>query len=372
MWRSSCLRWPELKSFVPSTSTTSVTSSLLCHLAVTLQLKSTITSKAEMPPKRKAAVSKEPAKKENDTKRSKVESSEKENGDGEEHAENVIPTSNSFDSIKAVKKAPNGGTCNLKIISWNVNGLRAVVRNGAFENYLRNENADIICLQETKCPKKDVPDQLAEWKEYPFKYYCDSKKASYAGVALFSKKKPLSVTYGLSVAEHDIEGRLITATFEDFILINAYVPNAGRELVRLPYRIEQWDEDLRKHLATLDSIKPVILCGDLNVSHKEIDLANPNTNKKTAGFTPQERASFTKLLEGGFIDSFRFLYPNLRDQYTFWSYMKNARAKNVGWRLDYFVLSSRLQEALCDNQIRSSVMGSDHCPIVLYLAPIQQ
>lgn len=321
-----------------------------------------------MPPKRKAAATKEPAKKENASKRSKLESSEKENG-GEEQTENAITTINSFDSIRVVQKAPNGGTCNKKIISWNVNGLRAALKNGAFE-YLRSEDADIICLQETKCSKKDVPDQFATWKEYPFKYYCDSKKAGYAGVALFSKKQPLSVAYGLSMAEHDLEGRLITATFDDFILVNAYVPNAGRGLDRLDYRIEQWDEDLRRHLAVLDALKPVILCGDLNVSHKEIDLANPKTNTKTAGFTPQERASFSKLLEGGFIDSFRVLYPDLREQYTFWSYMRGARAKNVGWRLDYFVLSRRLQDALCDNQIRSSVMGSDHCPVVLYLAPI--
>lgn len=348
-----------------------------------------------MPPKRKPAAQKKAtsATSSSSSKRRKTESDENAEvaGAGDEEQQQQQENQSENNPMGTVDKsqvraAPNGAACNMKIASWNVAGIRAVLKKAVLLEYLRAEDADIVCLQETKCARKDLPGELANLKQYPFKYYHDSTKtAGYAGVALLSKRKPLSVEYGLSVAEYDVEGRMITATYEDFILVNAYIPNAGRGLVRLDYRM-RWDEDLRRHLNQLEANsggKPVILTGDLNVAHAEIDLANPKTNTKTAGFTPEERASFSKTLEGGgggggFIDSFRFLYPELKHQYTFWSYMRASRSKNVGWRLDYFVLSRRLADALCDSQIRSQVMGSDHCPVVLYLAlpsslvPVQQ
>ena len=253
----------------------------------------------------------------------------------------------------------------LKIVSWNVNGIRAALKNKAFD-YFKNEECDVLCLQETKCNQSNFPQELSSWNQFPYKYYATSKQDGYAGVTLFSKQKPLSIQYGLNNPIHDAEGRMITAFYEQFILVNAYTPNAGRGLKRLDYRMK-WDEDFRNYLQQLDSQKPVILCGDLNVAHREIDIENPKSNVKNAGFTPEERANFTALLEAGFNDSYRLLYPNRTRMYTFWSYMRNARAKNVGWRLDYFVTSNRLYDAIVDNEIRSEVMGSDHCPIVLTL-----
>ncbi|XP_018414081.1 PREDICTED: DNA-(apurinic or apyrimidinic site) lyase isoform X2 [Nanorana parkeri] len=254
-----------------------------------------------------------------------------------------------------------------KISSWNVDGIRAWVKKEGV-NWVREEDPDILCLQETKCAEKALPADIKEMPEYPHKYWaCSDEKEGYSGVAMLSKKKPLNVSYGIGIEEHDKEGRVITAEYESFYLVAAYVPNASRGLVRLDYR-QRWDVDFRSYLKELDNKKPLILCGDLNVAHQEIDLKNPKTNKKTPGFTPQEREGFGALLAEGFLDSFRELYPDKPYAYTFWTYMMNARAKNVGWRLDYFVLSKALRPALCDCKIRSKALGSDHCPITLYMA----
>jgi AP endonuclease-1 len=248
-----------------------------------------------------------------------------------------------------------------------------------------NEKPDIFCLQETKCAENQMPAE-AKLKGY-HSYLASGKdgntvifiwivwlltnicqflgsKSGYAGVALYSKVKPLSVKIGIGIEKHDGEGRVITAEYDNFYLVNAYVPNAGRGLVTLPKRL-QWNKDFHKYLSDLDKKKPVILTGDLNVSHLEIDLARPKSNTRSAGFTQEERDGFSELLSRGFIDTFRELYPDKEGAYTYWTYMNNARAKNVGWRLDYFVISKRLRNNLCDNIIRSNVLGSDHCPLVL-------
>uniref|UniRef100_A0A8C5QLS9 exodeoxyribonuclease III n=1 Tax=Leptobrachium leishanense TaxID=445787 RepID=A0A8C5QLS9_9ANUR len=255
----------------------------------------------------------------------------------------------------------------LKISSWNVDGVRAWVKKQGLD-WVREEDPHIICLQETKCAEKSLPAEIKDMPEYPHKYWaCSDEKEGYSGVAMLCKDKPLNVSYGIGIQEHDKEGRVITAEFDSYYLVAAYVPNSSRGLVRLDYR-QRWDVDFRKYLKELDGKKPLILCGDLNVAHQEIDLKNPKTNKKTPGFTPQERQGFTELLAEGFLDSFRELYPDTTSAYTFWTYMMNARAKNVGWRLDYFVLSKALRSALCDSKIRSNAKGSDHCPITLYIA----
>ncbi|CAG2163087.1 unnamed protein product [Oppiella nova] len=259
-----------------------------------------------------------------------------------------------------------GSKFNVKIMCWNVSGLRALLKKDGFKS-LEREDADIVCLQEVKCQKKDIPEEINVWAKYRHKYYCLGETKGYSGVCIFSKEKPLEVKNGIGFKEHDSEGRVITAEFEAFYLVAAYVPNSGRGLVRLDYR-QKWNTDFEEYLHGLDQKKPVILCGDLNVSHKEIDLENPKTNTKTAGFTPQEREDFTRLLSKGFVDSFRHFYPNDKKCYTYWSYMRNARDKDIGWRLDYFVVSNQLMANICDNQIRKRVLGSDHCPIVLYLA----
>ncbi|XP_049617089.1 DNA repair nuclease APEX1 [Syngnathus scovelli] len=255
---------------------------------------------------------------------------------------------------------------NMKITSWNVDGLRAWVKKNGLD-WVREENPDVLCLQETKCSEKDLPADITSMPEYPHKYWCVSDdKGGYSGVAMLCKTEPTKVTYGIGKEEHDKEGRVITAEFPTFYLVTAYVPNSGRGLVRLDYR-KTWDEDFRNYLSELDMQKPLVLCGDLNVAHQEIDLKNPKGNKKNAGFTPEEREGFGQLLEAGFIDSFRELYPEQANAYTFWTYMMNSRSKNVGWRLDYFVLSSSLVPALCDSKIRNKAMGSDHCPITLHI-----
>uniref|UniRef100_A0A671T028 exodeoxyribonuclease III n=1 Tax=Sinocyclocheilus anshuiensis TaxID=1608454 RepID=A0A671T028_9TELE len=257
----------------------------------------------------------------------------------------------------------DGRASNMKITSWNVDGLRAWVRKNGLDI-----GRDVLCLQETKCAEKALPSEITDMPEYPHKYWAGSEdKEGYSGVAMLCKTEPLNVTYGIGKEEHDKEGRVITAEFPSFFLVTAYVPNASRGLVRLDYR-KTWDVDFRAYLSGLDQRKPLVLCGDLNVAHQEIDLKNPKGNRKNAGFTPEEREGFTKLLEAGFTDSFRELYPEQANAYTFWTYMMNARAKNVGWRLDYFLLSSALLPGLCDSKIRNTAMGSDHCPITLYLA----
>ena len=256
-----------------------------------------------------------------------------------------------------------------KISSWNVDGMRAWAGKGGAE-FVEHEKPDVICLQETKCNEKKAPADAVKKlsADYPHRYWHSStSKEGYSGVAMFCKEKPLSVEYGLGEEGFDAEGRLITAEFDSFYLVTSYVPNAGRKLVTLPKRL-QWDPLLRKHLEALDAKKPVVLCGDLNVAHKEVDLANPKTNKKSAGFTQEERDGFTGLLQAGFVDTFRHFYPDKEKAFTFWTYMMNSRAKNVGWRLDYFVISKRFVDSnVCDNVVRDQVFGSDHCPITLFM-----
>ena len=254
----------------------------------------------------------------------------------------------------------NGGI-KLKLISWNVNGLRACVRKG-FLDYFNEVKADVVCLQETKLQEGQIDLDLEGYHQY-WNY---AEKKGYSGTAIFTKIKPISVKYGMDIEEHDNEGRMITLEFEDFYLINVYTPNSQRELARLDYRME-WEDDFREYVKALDSIKPVIICGDLNVAHKEIDLKNPSSNRKNAGFTDEERNKMTELLDAGFIDTFRYFYPDKEDAYTWWSYMAKARERNVGWRIDYFLVSEEIKDILKDAQIHSEIMGSDHCPIVLEL-----
>ena len=249
----------------------------------------------------------------------------------------------------------------MKLISWNVNGLRACLQKGFLE-YFQGEDADIFCLQETKLQAGQHDLELPGYHQY-WNY---AEKKGYSGTALFTKKEPISVTYGIGIPEHDQEGRVITAEFEEYYVIVVYVPNAQRELTRLAYRME-WEEAFLNYIKELDAKKPVIYCGDLNVAHQEIDLKNPKTNHKNAGFTDEERGCFTKVLANGFVDSFRYLYPETKDAYSWWSYMGNARAKNVGWRIDYFVVSEKLKDRIADAKIHPAVMGSDHCPVELDL-----
>ncbi|XP_062591479.1 exodeoxyribonuclease-like [Saccostrea cucullata] len=266
-------------------------------------------------------------------------------------------------------KTKDGRKFTLKIASWNLNGIRAWYDKDKM-SYMNSESPDILCVQETKCQEDQLPPGVID-KKYHI-YWSPAEKAGYAGTGLYSKKKPINVTYGIGVAKHDDEGRVITAEYEDFFMVNAYVPNSGKGLVRLKYRTEEWDCAFTDYLKKLDAKKPVIMCGDLNVAHTPVDLKNPATNRnKTPGYTDQEREGFTKLLGEGFVDSFRALYPNARDCWSFWTYMMNARAKNIGWRLDYFVISERLQKDLCDSIIQQKVMGSDHCPIVLLMAGLK-
>ena len=247
----------------------------------------------------------------------------------------------------------------MKLISWNVNGLRACMNKG-FQDFLANSEADIFCVQETKMQKGQAEFDFSGYEEY----WNSAEKKGYSGTAIFTKIKPLSVSYDIGIAEHDQEGRVITAEFDDFYLVNVYTPNSQRELARLDYRM-QWEDAFRSYIKQLDEKKPVIICGDLNVAHKEIDLKNFKTNHKNAGFTDEERAKMTELLEAGFTDSFRYLYPDKEGIYTWWSYMFKAREKNAGWRIDYFVVSNRLADRISDSLIYTDIMGSDHCPVEL-------
>ncbi len=250
----------------------------------------------------------------------------------------------------------------MKLISWNVNGIRACLQKG-FMDYFHEADADIFCLQETKLQAGQHDLELPGF----YQYWNYAEKKGYSGTALFTKREPVSVTYGIGEEEHDREGRVITAEFEDFYLITVYTPNSQRELTRLAYRME-WEAAFLKYVKELSEKKGVIFCGDLNVAHQEIDLKNPKTNHKNAGFTDEERACFTRVLESGFIDTFRYFYPDVTDAYSWWSYMANARAKNVGWRIDYFVASESLKDRLQDAKIHSDIMGSDHCPVELIIA----
>jgi len=253
----------------------------------------------------------------------------------------------------------------LKIVSWNVAGFKSILGKGFLE-YLTAEDPDIICLQETK-----IKEELALSSNLPGHYHAYfntcTENAGYSGTGLLSKIKPIAVTKGIGKDEHDKEGRVLTAEYDKFYLVSSYVPNSGRGLVNLDYRVNVWDVDFLAYLKALEQKKPVVWCGDLNVAHLEIDLKNPKTNKKTAGFTPQERESFSKILASGFVDTFRHLYPTVEGAYTFWSYMGGARGKDVGWRLDYFIVSQNFMPAIVDHVIRKTVQGSDHCPILLLI-----
>ncbi len=250
----------------------------------------------------------------------------------------------------------------MKLISWNVNGLRAVIRRNFLE-FLEHEQPDLLCLQETKCSPDDV-EQL--WPSTYRTYWNCAEKKGYSGTAIFSRHTPLSVTQGIRRTEHDREGRVLTAEFPEFFLVNVYVPNSQRELTRLSYR-QQWDVDFRNYLKRLERRKPVVFCGDLNVAHTEIDLANPKANVKNHGFTPEERAGFTALVQAGFVDTFRE-FEKGGGHYTWWSPMSGARARNVGWRIDYFLISAALRPRLKSAFIRSAILGSDHCPVGIELS----
>ncbi len=244
----------------------------------------------------------------------------------------------------------------MKFISWNVNGFRACLTKG-FADFFSEIDADFVCLQETKMQ----PGQAEFETPNHFQYWYSAEKKGYSGTAIFAKKEPLSVSYGIGIPEHDTEGRAITLEYADFYLLCVYTPNAQKELARLSYRMA-WEDALRAYIKALDEKKPVIYCGDLNVAHEEIDLKNPKSNHKSAGFSDEERAKFTELLSAGFTDTFRALYPD-KVEYSWWSYMMKAREKNVGWRIDYFVVSNRIFEKVKDSFILGSVMGSDHCPV---------
>ncbi|MBP3385116.1 MAG: exodeoxyribonuclease III [Firmicutes bacterium] len=249
----------------------------------------------------------------------------------------------------------------MKLISWNTNGIRACMGKGFLES-MAEQNADIICIQETKMQEgqAEVP------MEGYYQYWCSAEKKGYSGTAVFTKEEPLSVAYGIGVDIHDHEGRVITCEYDDFYLVNVYVPNSQNELKRLDYRM-QWEDDFRDYLVGLDAVKPVIICGDLNVAHKEIDLKNPKTNTKNAGFTQEERDKMSQLQEAGFIDSWRYFYPDVEGVYSWWSYRFNARKNNAGWRIDYFLVSEKIKDRMKDAAILTDIMGSDHCPVVLEL-----
>jgi exodeoxyribonuclease-3 len=249
----------------------------------------------------------------------------------------------------------------MKIVTWNVNGLRACYGKG-FEEFFREADADMFCIQETKMQRGDFEFEPEGWHGY----WNDAVKKGYSGTAVFTKRQPEAVTYGIGAAEHDSEGRVITLEYGEFYLVNVYVPNSQEELKRLPYRM-MWDEAFRDYLKKLDGKKPVVVCGDFNVAHQEIDLKNPAANRRNAGFTDEEREDFSQLLDAGFADVFRRLNPEAKDMYTYWSYRFGARGRNAGWRIDYFCVSERLMGEVKEIEINSAVLGSDHCPVTLKL-----
>ena len=248
----------------------------------------------------------------------------------------------------------------MKIISWNVNGIRAVIKKG-FYDFVKDNNPDILCLQETKANKEQVELLL---DDYPFQYWNSAEKKGYSGTAIFSKVKPLSIKNNIGIEKHDQEGRVITAEFKNYFLVTVYTPNSKRELLRLDYRQKEWDVDFLNYIKEIEIKKPVIFCGDLNVAHKEIDLKNPKTNKRNAGFTTEERIGFDNYVNAGFIDTFRE-FEKGEGHYTWWSYMFQARSRNIGWRIDYFCISKSLRKILKNSFILKDVLGSDHAPIVL-------
>lgn len=247
----------------------------------------------------------------------------------------------------------------MRFVSWNVNGIRACVQKG-FLDFFQDVDADIFCIQESKMQEGQLELELPGY----YQYWNYAEKKGYSGTAVFTKKEPLSVAYGIGVEEHDKEGRVITLEFEDYYILTVYAPNAQNELARLDYRME-WEDAFLTYLKSLEEKKPVVFCGDLNVAHQEIDLKNPKTNRKNAGFTDEERGKFSHLLAAGFVDTFRYFYPDVENIYSWWSYRFSARQKNAGWRIDYFCVSECLKERLVDAKILTDVMGSDHCPVVL-------
>ena len=253
----------------------------------------------------------------------------------------------------------------MKLISWNVNGLRAIVNKG-FKEFFKEIDADIFCIQETKMQEAQLDENILEIFEGYNAYWNSAEKKGYSGTAIFTKQKPLNVTYGIGKEEHDKEGRVITLEFEKFYIVNIYTPNSKRELERLDYR-QLWEDEIRAYLLKLKENKPVVMCGDLNVAHTEIDLKNPKTNRKNAGFTDEERAKMTELLNAGFVDTFRYKYPEVEGKYSWWSYMFHAREKNAGWRIDYFIVSENLKDKIEDAKILDDIYGSDHCPVELDL-----
>ncbi len=244
-----------------------------------------------------------------------------------------------------------------KLISWNVNGIRACVKKG-FLDYFNEIDADIFCIQETKLQEGQIDLELDGY----YQYWNYAEKKGYSGTALFTKEKPINVLYGLGLEEHDNEGRVITAEFDEYYVVNVYTPNSKEKLARIDYRM-QWEDAFREFLKNLEKNKPVIVCGDLNVAHNEIDLKNPKSNRKNAGFSDEEREKFNLLLDSGFIDTFRYFYPNLEGVYSWWSYRFNARKNNAGWRIDYFLVSASLEDKLVDAKIHTEILGSDHCPV---------
>lgn len=247
----------------------------------------------------------------------------------------------------------------MKFVSWNVNGLRAIYKKG-FMDIVKQIDADIFSIQETKMQEGQIELDLPQYEQY-FNY---ADRKGYSGTAVFTRIKPLNVTYGIGIDEHDHEGRVITLEFDNYYYVTCYTPNSGRELARLEYRMK-WEDDFKTYLKNLDKKKPVIVCGDLNVAHNEIDLKNPKTNRKNAGFTDEERSKMTNLLSDGFTDSYRKLYPDKENAYTWWSYMGKAREKNIGWRIDYYITSNAIDDKIKETYIYNEIMGSDHCPVGL-------
>ncbi len=248
-----------------------------------------------------------------------------------------------------------------KMISWNVNGIRANVKKG-FLDYFKKVDAHILCIQESKVQAGQIDLELEGY----YQYWNYAEKKGYSGTAIFTKQEPITVLYGLGIEEHDNEGRVITLEFEDFHIVNVYTPNSQRGLARLDYRM-RWEDSFREYIKDLDKKKPVIICGDLNVAHNEIDLKNPESNRKNAGFSDEEREKFTQFLQSGFIDTYRYFYPDKEGAYTWWTYMFNARENNIGWRIDYFCVSERLKDRLVSADIHSDILGSDHCPVELVI-----
>ncbi|MBQ0138171.1 MAG: exodeoxyribonuclease III [Kurthia sp.] len=252
----------------------------------------------------------------------------------------------------------------MKFISWNVNGIRAAVKKG-FMDYFNEMDADFFCIQESKCQEGQIELEMPGYEQY-WNY---AQRKGYSGTAIFTKHHPISVKYGVGDYETEEEGRIITLEYENFYLVNVYTPNTKRDLSRLEYRL-QWEDELKAYLKQLNSEKPVVYCGDLNVAHEEIDLKNPKSNVGNAGFTDEERGRMTRLLKAGFIDSFRHLYPDTEERYSWWSYMSKVRERNIGWRIDYFIVSNELANAIVKAEIHDQVLGSDHCPVMLELSPL--